>query len=359
MLLRRVDLGPGGTFIAGESGAEVTVAARHGGSGCHQSGKVTRRALETELSFKLSKRSILLEVCETHWDKKVSIHMPGDTATHRARNLIRAYENMPGGRNVRLEITFSKCSGPAVVSGAEVNLQLKDGALKWLHNPHRLYGPWGERESGPFVPCAPIAPPHPQLRLTFPTAADAIAFEVSVAIARDPAPKRAAAAAQGGENGNPQAPPNPLRPLEGLSVVFTGDGPRREALEADVRLLGGKVTSAVSGRTSFLVAYTHSTVKYRKAAELQHQGKPGPKIVTETEIRATLAEAKATRKAAEAKLHAQPQVQPQPAHASSASSVHEAGPSTSTSVSSGLQRQQHQQPLGEPSPAAKRLRVDE
>lgn len=65
------------------------------------------------------------------------------------------------------------------------------------------------------------------------------------------------------------------------------------------------MTSAVSGKTSYLVAYDHSTKKYREAAERRRDGKPGPQICDEAAVDAVLARAAATRKAAEAK-HAAP-----------------------------------------------------
>ena len=44
--------------------------------------------------------------------------------------------------------------------------------------------------------------------------------------------------------------------------------------------LGGKVTSAVSGKTSYLMAFATSTTKYKKAVELKVAKKPGPTIFT-------------------------------------------------------------------------------
>jgi DNA ligase (NAD+) len=60
------------------------------------------------------------------------------------------------------------------------------------------------------------------------------------------------------------------RLLAGVSVVITGTLPnytRDEAAEA-VRAAGGKVTSSVSKKTSFVVAGENAGTKYEKAVEL-------------------------------------------------------------------------------------------
>lgn len=302
----------GACFQAGEAGALVKISAAQGGTECYQTGSVKRHARETELSHKLAGRKLEVEIVVTHWDRKITVDVPNDTSTHRARNYAGYYKNMPGGVHLKLELPLAKLVGPAAADGTSstVLLQLQDAAhLKWLHNPHRLYGPWGERERGPFhaappgiAPTASPVPPH-SIRLTFDTPVNAVAFAQSLAAERAPKPK-AAAASNGAENGDPQAPRNPLLPLEGMSFVFTGnDGlDCRTSREHRVRQLGGKVTSAVSGKTSYLIAYDRSTKKFREASQRQRDSKPGPRIVDEAGIDAVLGEAAATRKAAETKL---------------------------------------------------------
>lgn len=56
----------------------------------------------------------------------------------------------------------------------------------------------------------------------------------------------------------------------------------------------------MSGRTAFLVAYTRVTSKYRAACALRDEGKPGPKIIAESELLTLLAVAEANRGKAEA-----------------------------------------------------------
>lgn len=313
--LLSVDFGSGATFRVGSTGPQVSVSGAQGGTECGQKGAVKRVACETALSYKFSGKKLEIEIVEVHWDRKITVDVPNDTVTHRARNYAGYYKNMPSGRHLKIELPLAKIVGPADAnSTSAVDLQLKDSAsLKWLHNPHRLYGPWGERERGPFEPApASVMPPQSAqastgLRLTFDTAVSAAAFSQSLAAERAPKPKPAApASSSSGENGNPQVPPNPLLPLEGMSFVFTGnDGQAcRSSREARVQRLGGKVTSAVSGKTSYLIAYDRSTKKYREASERKRDGKPGPCIVDEAGIDAVLDKAAATRKAAEAELHA-------------------------------------------------------
>jgi hypothetical protein len=305
-MLRALELCDAGVaFRAGESGARVAVSAKHGGDECGQTGRVRRAARETALSHRLSAGRLALEIVEVHWDERVSVDVPNDTATHRARNLIRAYDHMPGGRHLKLELPLARLAAPTAADGASVELTLGDAAAaRWQHNPHRLYGPWGERERGPFVPVAAPALAT-RIILTFDEALGAAAFVRELALARAPKAKAAAGAAgaASGENGDPQAPPNPLLPLHGLSFVFTGsDGADcRVSREAAVGQLGGRVTSAVSGKTTYLVAYARDTKKYREADQRRRDGRPGPTIVDEAGVDAVLERAAATRRAAAAK----------------------------------------------------------
>jgi DNA ligase (NAD+) len=74
-------------------------------------------------------------------------------------------------------------------------------------------------------------------------------------------------------------------PLEGMSFVITGalsGYENRDALAARIEGLGGKVSSSVSGKTTFLISNEKNSAssKSRKAAEL------GVKIITEEEFEA-------------------------------------------------------------------------
>jgi DNA ligase (NAD+) len=76
------------------------------------------------------------------------------------------------------------------------------------------------------------------------------------------------------------------RALAGVTVVITGTLPgfsREEAAEA-VRQAGGKVTSSVSKKTSFVVAGENAGSKYDKAVEL------GVPILDEDAFRTLLAD---------------------------------------------------------------------
>ena len=280
------------------------MSGAQGGTECYQKGSVKRAARETKLSLKISGRTLSVEIVETQWDRKVTVNVPNDTSTHRARNYAGYYKNMPSGRHLKLDVPLTKAI-KVEADGDAVTLQLKDAAdLKWLHNPHRLYGPWGERERGPFEPThAPGGGLTSELRLVFSAAIDATAFEQSLMVVCNPPPKLSKAAVKG-ENGDPQAPANPLLPLEGLSFVFTGNDHAecRVDREARVQALGGKVTSAVSGKTSYLVAWVTTTNKYKEALARQRDGKPGPRIVDQAGIDAVLNQATATRKAAQTSL---------------------------------------------------------
>jgi DNA ligase (NAD+) len=68
--------------------------------------------------------------------------------------------------------------------------------------------------------------------------------------------------------------------LEGKSFVFTGTltAFSRDAAEAKVKILGGRITSSVSGHTDFVVTGSEPGTKYQKALVL------GVKILTEDEF---------------------------------------------------------------------------
>ena len=83
-----------------------------------------------------------------------------------------------------------------------------------------------------------------------------------------PPPPPPPAAAGPGEG--TAAEPDPSRPLAGLTVVITGslDGYTRDEAAEAVQSRGGKVTSSVSKKTSFLVAGEKPGSKYDKAVSL-------------------------------------------------------------------------------------------
>jgi len=292
MGLHAVDFGNGTSFAAGESGNEVKVKDSAAKGMCGGGGKATKKALETELKLDLNKSKLSLEVLQTDWSVKVTLDVPNDTVTHRARNAYGLYRNMPGGRSLKCELLLSKVIS-AERADCTVAVQLKAGGLAWYHNPLRSYGPFGER-GGPFVKTASLSSSSSCARFIYDTPTEAAAFAQSLVNARA---KPTTTAGSSGENASPQ---NRLLPLEGKSFVFTGNGANRETLEEQVAALGGKVTSAVSGKTSFLVAYDRSTTKYKKATELRAAAKPGPQIIDEAEMRVILDDARAVRTSAAA-----------------------------------------------------------
>ncbi|HLQ55640.1 MAG TPA: BRCT domain-containing protein, partial [Streptosporangiaceae bacterium] len=73
-----------------------------------------------------------------------------------------------------------------------------------------------------------------------------------------------------GEGAGGEGEPGGLGPLAGVNVVITGtlqDLSRDEAAEA-IQALGGKVTSSVSKKTSFVIAGDKPGSKYDKALSL-------------------------------------------------------------------------------------------
>ncbi|KAF4652466.1 replication factor C subunit 1, partial [Perkinsus chesapeaki] len=84
------------------------------------------------------------------------------------------------------------------------------------------------------------------------------------------------------------------KPFNGMTLVFTGN---LEHIERDVavtkaKLAGAKVTSAVSGRTTYLVVGSvledgrpvEEGSKFRKTQELKEAGKPGPSLLQESDF---------------------------------------------------------------------------
>jgi len=305
------DTSPATDYTAGSRGPSVSVKASAVQGMCAEdmNGKVQQAKFETELSLTLNKTKLSVEVLVTDFSQKRTANIPNDTATHRARNAYGLYKNMPGGENYRFDVSLNKivevCKPVSVHPDdpVEVKLRLKVGpaCFESFHNPTRLYGPFGERGGG-FVPCPQPFDNFAWLAVGFATRTERDAFEISLTNAWRAAlvpPKKGGAS----EGAATSALANPLLPLEGKSIVFTGDAPHRDALEARVATLGGKVTSAVSGKTSYLMAYVTSTTKYKKAVELRDGHKPGPRIfASEAELLAVLDEAAAIQAVAAAKV---------------------------------------------------------
>ena len=107
-------------------------------------------------------------------------------------------------------------------------------------------------------------------------------------------PKKASPAAS-----PPKLPAASARAWEGQSVVLTGVLSRlgrEEAAQLIETKLGAKITSAVSGKTAYLVTGPsledgrpmEEGSKYRKVQEMITQGKEGPQIITEESLLALL-----------------------------------------------------------------------
>ena len=104
------------------------------------------------------------------------------------------------------------------------------------------------------------------------------------------------------KSGSQKTTDTPSLPWSGQSVVLSGvltSLGRDEASHAIEKFLGGKVTSAVSGKTAFLVLGgvledgrpIEEGSKFKKAEELRAGGKPGPQIVKEDELQSLLSAA--------------------------------------------------------------------
>lgn len=93
----------------------------------------------------------------------------------------------------------------------------------------------------------------------------------------------------------PSLPPPPaqIQSLKNCTVVFSGElSIDRDSAKSLAESAGGKVTSAVSGKTTFLVLGSvledgravEEGSKYKKMLQLQQSGKGGPKPLTESEF---------------------------------------------------------------------------
>ncbi|EER12026.1 replication factor C subunit, putative [Perkinsus marinus ATCC 50983] len=119
---------------------------------------------------------------------------------------------------------------------------------------------------------------------------------------RSPAPKSAASAkARKGASPKPRksakSPPPAVtdeKPFNGKTLVFTGNLERleRDLAVTKAKLAGAKVTTAVSGRTTYLVVGSvledgrpiEEGSKFKKTQELRAAGKPGPSLLQESEF---------------------------------------------------------------------------
>jgi len=294
-----ISFGDSLTFTAGGTRDEVQVNGSSVHGACSSGGKVGKPAMDTTLSLSLSKSKLALQILDTNWKITKDGDFPNDTATHRARNYGNCYKNMPTGKNLRCVLPFAKftanlCNDSVSMSHV-VMLDLKKDATSnaWEQNLTRTYGPFGENGTG-FSRAGDFSAGATQVRLTFVDSTAASAFVASLANHR--APPEA-------NTGEGKEIVNNHLPFEGKSFVFTGDSSDREKLERRVADLGGKVTSAVSGRTSYLMAYDKTTNKYKKADDLQKSGKPGPEILTdEVKLIALLDDADAVKAAADAEV---------------------------------------------------------
>ena len=282
-------------FVTGQSGPLRKVASKYIHGMCGEGGTVQQRTLETEVTLVLRAKAISIEILQTDWAASVTHHVPNDTVTHRARNYAGYYKKMPGGLNLKVEVPFSAITQAQQHAETDpvVELNLSTACLKWDHRPNRMYGPWAD-PGGPWTKKtdADRSGGANCLRLSFASPVEAAAFLISLRNARSPKVKPAST---GAENAAPQ---NPLRPLEGKTFVFTGDRPgsKRDQFEQRVQAFGGKVTSAVSGKTSYLMAYDRSTTKFKKACELRDANKPAPEIIyDEAKFEEVLARAAACR----------------------------------------------------------------
>ena len=98
----------------------------------------------------------------------------------------------------------------------------------------------------------------------------------------------------------PASPKAAKQSLTGKTLVFTGNMgiDRDRAIDLAVAA-GGKVTSAVSGKTTYLVVGSvledgravEEGSKYKKMRQLQADGKPGPSMLTESEFLALVGQA--------------------------------------------------------------------
>ena len=88
-------------WVAGESGPSVTVTASTVQGMCadDMNGKVKQVKFETELTLTLNKSKCNIEVLEMDYSKKVTVDVPNDTVTHRARNSAGLYKNMAFGES--------------------------------------------------------------------------------------------------------------------------------------------------------------------------------------------------------------------------------------------------------------------
>lgn len=226
--IAQISFGSGAPFVAGESGASIKVKSSSVMGSCGSGGKTTKKSLETDIKYNVSKSKLTFEILETDWSQHRSLDVPNDTVTHRARNWAGLYKDMPGGRSLKCEVALSKIASASQDSSV-VELKLKS-SVTWYHQPNRSYGPFGER-GGPFVPCpADHSSGSLELLVQFSDPLGAAELAQALVAAREPAGKKGKKSAA------------PLLPLGGQSFVFTGDGPRRAELEDRVSTLGGKVS---------------------------------------------------------------------------------------------------------------------
>ena len=114
------------------------------------------------------------------------------------------------------------------------------------------------------------------------------------------------------------------RALEGNTVVFSGNLSIEREKAIDLAVANGaKVTTGVSGKTTYLILGSvledgravEEGSKYKKMKQLQSEGKPGPSMLTEDEFFQLIGHS--TQQAASTEAHAEPLV----AHMTSSSTV--------------------------------------
>ncbi|CAD7950228.1 unnamed protein product [Amoebophrya sp. A120] len=286
-------------FVAGKSGSEVKFTHSRQRGMCVNEFYGTRQKgrYETSMSLTTSAKKFVVEINRIDWGKKVDNSDTVDESTAKGRLFLYygTLKNQPGGNLWRMEVPLSGVSSvePVGDTATELRLRLTSGAgakrrrtsastpyvrgaggpVQWWENVHATFGPYGQK-GGRFTPIDAL---HDQadggsLEIVLGFETPGAAAATLDLLSKKPAAGGCTADAKKGAD--PGAGSGPGHELRNATVVFSGLMPGEETrFKKAIEAQGGRVTSAVSGKTTFLVrgAFAGQT-KYKKVQELGNKG---------------------------------------------------------------------------------------
>eukprot|EP00933_Yihiella_yeosuensis_P084015 TRINITY_DN9833_c0_g1_i2.p1 TRINITY_DN9833_c0_g1~~TRINITY_DN9833_c0_g1_i2.p1 ORF type:complete len:324 (-),score=38.33 TRINITY_DN9833_c0_g1_i2:534-1505(-) len=300
VVLKRCRFGEDADFVSGSSGPTQSVAASRVAGACASPGERTRLGkYDTTLKMTTGAKKISIEICRTDWSKKIDGIPDTSTVAGRCFAHYGTLRGMPGGNLYRVDLPVAGLSLKAKDSNVQNEESSSETTLtleclsnpSWFEKPDATFGPFGKK-AGSFVAIESLAAVQNDLEIEFESVGTKMAFLQSVGLSSGGGGIPAGADNGDGNSAKVSASTQPS--LLGCTVVFSGLNPSQEhELKQVIESLGGRVTSAVSGKTSHLVRGPQAgATKLAKAENLNKAKNAGIKILTFEEFKETVSKCK-------------------------------------------------------------------